>query len=115
MAIATNALTSPARPMKNDINTSPRKEPMRLHDESLDQDLDHETGYPVFQGPTDAVAALDVSVTPVNASVDGQGGTIRDKPVFTIEQVIAQLNRGDAAWTLATPPTPRRATATSAC
>jgi serralysin len=72
---------------------------MRLHDESLDQDLHRETRYPVFQGPTDAIAALDVSVAPVSASVDGQGGTIRDKPVFTIEQVIEQLNRGGAGWT----------------
>lgn len=73
---------------------------MRLHDESLDQDLHRETSFPVFNGPTDAVApALDVSVQPVDASVDGQGGTIRDKPVFTIEQVIEQLNRGGAGWT----------------
>jgi serralysin len=72
---------------------------MRLHDESLDQDLHRETSYPVFQGPTDSIAALDVSVAPANASVDGQGGTIRDKPVFTIEQVIEQLNRGGAGWT----------------
>jgi serralysin len=73
---------------------------MRVHDESLDQDLHRETSYPVFQGPTDTVApALDVSVEPINASVDGQGGTIRDKPVFTIEQVIQQLNRGGAGWT----------------
>jgi serralysin len=71
---------------------------MRLHDESLDQDLHRETSFPVFNGPTDAVA-LDVSVEPVDASVDGQGGTIRDKPVFTIEQVIQQLNRGGAGWT----------------
>lgn len=73
---------------------------MRLHDESLDQDLHRDIDFPVFQGPIDAVApALDVSVEPVNASVDGQGGTIRDKPVFTIEQVIEQLNRGGAGWT----------------
>ena len=73
---------------------------MRLHDESLDQDLHRDIDFPVFQGATDAVApALDVSVEPVNASVDGQGGTIRDKPVFTIEQVIEQLNRGGAGWT----------------
>jgi serralysin len=71
---------------------------MRLHDENLDQDLHRETSYPVFQGPTDAVA-LDVSIEPANASVDGQGGTIRDKPVFTIEQVVEQLNRGGAGWT----------------
>jgi len=73
---------------------------MRLHDESLDQDLHRETSFPVFQGSTDAVApALSVSVEPVAASVDGQGGTIRDKPVFTIEQVVEQLNRGGAGWT----------------
>jgi serralysin len=73
---------------------------MRLHDESLDQDLHREIDFPVFQGPTDAVApALSVSVEPVAASVDGQGGTIRDKPVFTIEQVVEQLNRGGAGWT----------------
>ena len=72
---------------------------MRLHDESLDQDLHRETSFPVFPGPTDTIAPLNVSVEPVNASVDGQGGTIRDKPVFTIEQVIQQLNRGGAGWT----------------
>jgi serralysin len=73
---------------------------MRLHDESLDQDLHRETSYPAFPGPTDAVApALAVSVEPLAASVDGQGGTIRDKPVFTIEQVVEQLNRGGAGWT----------------
>lgn len=73
---------------------------MRLHDESLDQDLHRDIDLPVFQGPTDAVApALEVSVEPVAASVDGQGGTIRDKPVFTIEQVIEQLNRDGAGWT----------------
>jgi serralysin len=73
---------------------------MRLHDESLDQDLHRETDFPVFQGPTDAAApALDVSVEPVAASVDGQGGEIRGKPVFTIEQVVEQLNRGGAGWT----------------
>ena len=31
---------------------------------------------------------------PYDASVDGQGGTIRDKPVFTIEQAAYYLNRG---------------------
>jgi serralysin len=73
---------------------------MRLHDESQDENLHREIDFPVFQGPTDAVApALDVSVVPADASVDGQGGTIRDKPVFTIEQVIEQLNRGGAGWT----------------
>jgi serralysin len=73
---------------------------MRLHDENLDQDLHRETSFPVFQGPTNAVApALDVSVEPVDASVDGQGGEIRGKPVFTIEQVVEQLNRGGAGWT----------------
>lgn len=73
---------------------------MRLHDESLDQDLHREIDFPVFTGPTDAVAPpLNISVEPVDASVDGQGGTIRDKPVFTIEQVIEQLNRGGAGWT----------------
>ncbi|MFZ0269782.1 M10 family metallopeptidase C-terminal domain-containing protein [Caulobacter sp.] len=72
---------------------------MRLHDENLDQDFHRETGFPVFNGPTDAIASLDVSVQPVDASVDGQGGEIRGKPVFTIEQVIEQLNRGGAGWT----------------
>lgn len=38
-------------------------------------------------------------VTPSDASVDGQGGTIRGKPVFTIDQVIFQLNRGDGLIT----------------
>jgi serralysin len=32
---------------------------------------------------------------PQEASVDGQGGTIRDKPVFTIDQAAYYLNRGD--------------------
>jgi serralysin len=73
---------------------------MRLHDENLDQDLHRETSFPVFQGPTDAIAPpLAVSVEPVQASVDGQGGEIRGKPVFTIEQVVEQLNRGGAGWT----------------
>lgn len=73
---------------------------MRQHDESLDQDIHREIDFPVFQGPSDAVApALDVSVAPVDASVDGQGGEIRGKPVFTIEQVVEQLNRGGAGWT----------------
>ncbi len=77
-----------------------REKPMRLHDERLDQDLHREIDLPVFPGPTDKVAPpLDISVEPVDASVDGQGGTIRDKPVFTIEQVIQQLNRGGAGWT----------------
>ena len=73
---------------------------MRQYDESLDQNLHREIDFPVFQGPTDAIApALDVSVEPVDASVDGQGGEIRGKPVFTIEQVVEQLNRGGAGWT----------------
>jgi serralysin len=73
---------------------------MRQYDESLDQDIHREIDFPVFQGPSDAVApALDVSVAPVDGSVDGQGGEIRGKPVFTIEQVTHQLNRGGASWT----------------
>ena len=32
--------------------------------------------------------------TPSDASVDGQGGEIRDKPVFTIEEAAYYLNRG---------------------
>lgn len=36
---------------------------------------------------------------PQEASVDGQGGTIRDKPVFTIEQAAFYLNRGDGLIT----------------
>jgi serralysin len=32
--------------------------------------------------------------TTSEASVDGQGGTLRNKPVFTLEQVAFQLNRG---------------------
>ncbi|WP_114952115.1 M10 family metallopeptidase C-terminal domain-containing protein [Sphingosinicella terrae] len=34
-------------------------------------------------------------VNPLQGSVDGQGGTIRGKPVFTIEEAAFQLNRGD--------------------
>lgn len=40
----------------------------------------------------DDIAALE-------ASVDGQGGAIRGKPVFNIDQVIFQLNRGDGLIT----------------
>ncbi|MBO9709847.1 MAG: M10 family metallopeptidase C-terminal domain-containing protein [Caulobacter sp.] len=77
---------------------------MRQHDEALDQNLHREIDFPVFQGPVDAVApALDVSVQPAHASVDGQGGEIRGKPVFTIEQVVEQLNRGGAGWTPGVP------------
>jgi serralysin len=36
--------------------------------------------------------------TRLNRSVDGQGGQIRDKPVFTAEEAAAQLNRGLAGW-----------------
>jgi len=73
---------------------------MRVHDESQDHDLHREITYPTFPGPADAIAPpLDVSLEPAYGSVDGQGGTIRDKPVFTIEQVIEQLNRGGAGWT----------------
>ncbi|MFS0736762.1 M10 family metallopeptidase [Sphingomonas sp. 1P06PA] len=35
----------------------------------------------------------------LEANVDGQGGTIRGKPVFTLDQVIFQLNRGDGLIT----------------
>jgi len=38
--------------------------------------------------------------TVLNGSVDGQGGTIRDKPVFTIEQAAYYLNRGDGVFTV---------------
>lgn len=34
----------------------------------------------------------------LNINVDGQGGTIRDKPVFTAEQAAAYLNRDQAGW-----------------
>jgi serralysin len=71
---------------------------MRLHDERRDQDLHRETDFPSFQGPTNTVS-LAVPVSPLDASVDGQGGEIRGKPVFTIEQVTEQLNRGGAGWT----------------
>ncbi|TVV71091.1 M10 family metallopeptidase C-terminal domain-containing protein [Sphingomonas solaris] len=36
----------------------------------------------------------------LDASVDGQGGTIRGKPVFTIDQASFQLNRGDGLFTI---------------
>ncbi|RDE05312.1 M10 family metallopeptidase C-terminal domain-containing protein [Sphingomonas aracearum] len=36
---------------------------------------------------------------PLDASVDGQGGTIRGKPVFTIDQAAYYLNRGDGLIT----------------
>jgi serralysin len=35
-----------------------------------------------------------------DASVDGQGGSINDKPVFTIDQAKFQLNRGDGLITV---------------
>ena len=47
---------------------------------------DFSVGRVTFDG--DSVFLLD-------ASVDGQGGTIRDKPVWDIEQIAYQLNRGD--------------------
>jgi serralysin len=73
---------------------------MLQYDETRDQDLHREIDLPAFAGPSDALApALDVAVTPVDASVDGQGGEIRGKPVFTIDQVVEQLNRGGAGWT----------------
>lgn len=34
----------------------------------------------------------------LDASVDGQGGEIRNKPVFTAEEAAAYLNRGLAGW-----------------
>jgi serralysin len=34
-------------------------------------------------------------ITPYEGSVDGQGGTIRGKPVFTIDEAAYYLNRGD--------------------
>jgi serralysin len=37
---------------------------------------------------------------PQEASVDGQGGTIRDKPVFTIDEAAFYLNRGDGLFTI---------------
>jgi len=90
---------------------------MRLHDEDLDRDLHREIDFPVFQGPTDAIApALDVSIKPVHASVDRQGGTIRAKPASTLEQGAEQLNRGGAGPRRGqNSTTPCRATATSAC
>lgn len=42
---------------------------------------------------------VDIDPTPSDASVDGQGGTIRDKPVFTIEEAAYYLNRGDGLIT----------------
>ncbi len=36
---------------------------------------------------------------PLDASVDGQGGTIRAKPVWDIDQIAFQLNRGDGLIT----------------
>jgi serralysin len=38
--------------------------------------------------------------TPLDASVDGQGGTIRGKPVFTIDEAAYYLNRGDGLITV---------------
>jgi len=73
---------------------------MRVHDESQTETPHPEIDFPVYRGPTDAVApALDVSIAPAYASVDGQGGTIRDKPVLTIDQAAEQLNRDGAGWT----------------
>ena len=88
-----------------------------LYDNGEDDDHDHdhvigelgsnlapERGYhPDF--PTERVFSFDpvaLSLDPVtlDASVDGQGGTIRGKPVFTIEQAAFQLNRGDGLITV---------------
>lgn len=55
---------------------------------SIDEGLqsDFSVGRTVVEG--DSVLLLD-------ASVDGQGGTIRDKPVWDVDQIAFQLNRGE--------------------
>jgi serralysin len=39
-----------------------------------------------------------VGLDPLSGNVDGQGGTINGKTVFTLDQVIAQLTRNGAGW-----------------
>ena len=39
------------------------------------------------------VSAVDLSIDPADANVDGTGGTINGKPVWTLDQIIANLNR----------------------
>jgi serralysin len=51
----------------------------------------------LHDAPTPSVGANDFIVR--DGSVDGLGGTIRDKPVFTAEQAAAYLNRYFAGWT----------------
>ena len=34
-----------------------------------------------------------INIDPLDANVDGQGGTIHDKPVWTLDQIVANLNR----------------------
>lgn len=40
----------------------------------------------------------DSSTSPLDANIDGTGGTVAGKPVWTLEQVIANLNRTGASW-----------------
>ena len=39
------------------------------------------------------VSTIDLSIDPADANVDGTGGTIKGKPVWTLDQIIANLNR----------------------
>src|SRR5688572_3148443 len=46
-----------------------------------------------FAGDVHHLIGLD----PIYANVDGQGGTINNKPVWTLDQVISNLNRSGQA------------------
>lgn len=41
---------------------------------------------------------LEPVVSPIDANIDGTGGTVAGKPVWTIEQVTAHLNRTGISW-----------------
>ncbi|MDY6922951.1 MAG: M10 family metallopeptidase C-terminal domain-containing protein [Pseudomonadota bacterium] len=51
----------------------------------------------------------DASTSPLDANIDGTGGTVAGKPVWTLEQVTANLNRTGISWT----PGPNNAVPTS--
>lgn len=41
----------------------------------------------------------DTGTSPLDANIDGTGGTVAGKPVWTLDQVIAHLNRTGISWT----------------
>lgn len=60
---------------------------IQLHYEEDDHGADHPR-----PGP-------DSSVTPLDANIDGTGGTVGGKPIWTLEQAMANLNRTGISWT----------------